>query len=169
MRIEDLKVLQNFLDESIFDKFEENRVSTHDCRVIALDIEIHELINETKFFKYWSNLQAIPQKSKMIEEYIDCLHFMLSLGIDYDIVVNPPMANYNLTWDDVYYSNKFKIAECLNTLLVHKDFDVRKRKLVQLFDLINDFGGLLCLSEKEIIEEYKKKWLINLERQQKDY
>ena len=53
---------------------------THNKRLLALIIEIGELANETRCFKFWSNKGASPKEITM-DEYADGLHFFLSLGI----------------------------------------------------------------------------------------
>jgi dimeric dUTPase (all-alpha-NTP-PPase superfamily) len=47
--------------------------------VLALHVEIGEMTNEWQGFKHW---KTNPQpKPKLLEEYIDCLHFFLSIAI----------------------------------------------------------------------------------------
>lgn len=58
--------------EITYDVFEE--------KSLALLIELSELANETRCFKYWSTKGASPQ-SVLLEEFVDSIHFMLSLGI----------------------------------------------------------------------------------------
>ncbi|MGG4011435.1 dUTP diphosphatase [Bacillus smithii] len=71
-------------------------------KVLALLVEIGELANEARFFKYWSNDQepriGIPSvyydenlghdvveyvgKNTLLEEFVDGLHFILSIAIE---------------------------------------------------------------------------------------
>src|SRR5690606_41193415 len=74
-----LFTLQRELDERIWrehhltgDYFSE--------RVLALQVEVAELANETRCFKYWS-LKPPSERSKILEEYVDGIHFILSLGL----------------------------------------------------------------------------------------
>ncbi|WP_404427280.1 dUTP diphosphatase [Ureibacillus chungkukjangi] len=73
----------------------ENRLNK---RILALLVELGELANEWRGFKFWSNdqkprIQVItnnPDKTDknkpwvirnlVLEEYVDCLHFLLSIG-----------------------------------------------------------------------------------------
>ncbi|WP_055108915.1 dUTP diphosphatase [Paenibacillus ihumii] len=48
--------------------------------VLALQVEIAELANEWRGFKHWSNDRE-PRREKMLEEYVDCLHFFLSIAV----------------------------------------------------------------------------------------
>lgn len=47
--------------------------------ILALQVELAECANEWRGFKFWSNDQR-PREEKMLEEYVDCLHFILSIG-----------------------------------------------------------------------------------------
>lgn len=47
--------------------------------ILALQVEIAELANELRVFKYWSNKKDYSRE-KALEEYVDILHFFLSLG-----------------------------------------------------------------------------------------
>ena len=53
-------------------------------RFLALFVEIGELANATRCFKYWSN-KVSESKERVMDEYADGLHFLLSLGIALDI------------------------------------------------------------------------------------
>ncbi len=48
-------------------------------RLIALFTEISEFVNEIRSFKYWSNKKE-SKKDVILEEYVDCIHFILSIG-----------------------------------------------------------------------------------------
>lgn len=167
MKINDLKKYQNELDEKIHRKFGLTESQTRDSRVIALYDEYNEMVNASKFFKYWSVQQDCPPREKLVEEWIDCLHFMLSLAIDYDIELEvPPKLVIAPSFEDL-----FRRYDCMVNHLVHFYIDisdevVRKNKLQQIFFYINKWGSALNLSEEEIVEEYQKKYKINIERQQ---
>ena len=57
------------------------RDQTRAKRVLALLVEIGELANETRCFKYWS-LKGPSEKEVLLEELSDTVHFIISLGID---------------------------------------------------------------------------------------
>ncbi|MDW0112904.1 dUTP diphosphatase [Sporosarcina saromensis] len=48
---------------------------------LALIIELAELANETRCFKFWST-KGPSEKEIILEEYVDSIHFLLSLGIE---------------------------------------------------------------------------------------
>src|SRR5699024_1815575 len=60
----------NLLPQAIFSK-----------KLMALLVELGECANETRCFKFWST-KAPSERHVILEEYVDVLHFMLSLGID---------------------------------------------------------------------------------------
>lgn len=78
--------LQNLFE--IQRKLNEHIVDTHQLQgrdllpevFLALEVELGELANETRCFKYWSLKKASDPKV-ILEEYVDCLHFILSLGL----------------------------------------------------------------------------------------
>ena len=49
-------------------------------KVLALNVELAELANETRCFKFWSRKGPSPDEV-ILEEYVDSIHFLLSLGI----------------------------------------------------------------------------------------
>ncbi|WP_114569982.1 dUTP diphosphatase [Exiguobacterium flavidum] len=51
-----------------------------DDRLLALLVELGELANETRCFKFWSRKGPAPQET-ILEEYVDGVHFLLSLGL----------------------------------------------------------------------------------------
>lgn len=82
MDIKELLKMQKDLDNTImFNKFDgciDNRdVLTE--RFLALQCEVSELANATRCFKYWSNKDSEPIE-RLLDEYADCLHFLLSIG-----------------------------------------------------------------------------------------
>lgn len=48
-------------------------------RILALQVEVSEFANATRCFKYWSKKEADP-KERLLDEYADILHFLLSIG-----------------------------------------------------------------------------------------
>lgn len=75
---------QRILDKRIYDEHkpenleEEGKRSIQ--RIVANIVELAEFMNETRIFKYWSNKQ--PDRSKMLEEYVDGVHFFLGIAIE---------------------------------------------------------------------------------------
>lgn len=79
MRLKKLYYMQQKLDERIIkDKGLQGR-DLLETTVTALLVEIGECANEWRGFKHWSTDKK-PRTEKMLVEYVDCLHFFLSLA-----------------------------------------------------------------------------------------
>ena len=50
-------------------------------KVLALLVELGELANETRCFKFWS-FKPASEKKVILEEFVDGIHFLLSLGLE---------------------------------------------------------------------------------------
>ena len=87
-----LYIKQAELDQRIADNHHVTYASTRERRILALLVEIGEFANATRCFKYWSNKKSEPQDI-VLDEYVDGLHFFLSLGID----INVSKKKYNYT------------------------------------------------------------------------
>jgi len=99
MNLSKLFELQRQLDEHIerehSPKDGENRFEK---KILALQVELGELANEWRGFKFWSHDQEprtemykfsplhneplIVKTNPLLEEYVDCLHFILSIGLE---------------------------------------------------------------------------------------
>ncbi|QUG42312.1 dUTP diphosphatase [Psychrobacillus sp. INOP01] len=80
MNLFKLFTMQQALDQYI----QSNKQVTEDVfekKGLALIVELAELANETRCFKFWSEKGA-SERSVILEEYVDSIHFILSLGIE---------------------------------------------------------------------------------------
>lgn len=80
MNLEKMLAAQKKLDERIV---KEKGLEAKDLvanTYVALDVELGEMANEARWFKHWSNDQE-PRKESLLEEYVDALHFFLSIAI----------------------------------------------------------------------------------------
>ena len=80
MKLEKLFSMQKELDRFI----QTNRQVEQDVfreKGLALLVELSELANETRCFKFWS-LKGASEREVILEEYVDSIHFLLSLGIE---------------------------------------------------------------------------------------
>ncbi|KFL44138.1 dUTPase [Lysinibacillus sp. BF-4] len=79
MNLQKLFEMQAALDAFI----EKTQNITHDVfreKGLALLVELGELANETRCFKFWST-KGPSAREVILEEFVDSIHFMLSLGI----------------------------------------------------------------------------------------
>ena len=56
---------------------------TKDKRLLALLVELGEFANATRTFKFWS-FKPSESKERVLDEFADGLHFLLSLGLAYE-------------------------------------------------------------------------------------
>lgn len=79
--LSDLYELQDELDKFILEQkhaeLTDKELLTDN--LLALQVEVSELANATRIFKYWSN-KGPEAKEVIMEEYVDVLHFFLSVG-----------------------------------------------------------------------------------------
>src|SRR5690625_5804429 len=76
--------IQKELDERIVKEKDLKGVDLLDKKILSLQVELGELANELpEVFKFWSNKKNNYKKA--LEEYCDCLHFILSIGNEIDI------------------------------------------------------------------------------------
>ena len=161
INLKELYSLQADLDKDIADKHGVTYETTHKKRLLALIIEIGELANETRCFKYWSNKGSSP-KEVVIEEYADGLHFLLSLGIP----LNTQKFEYELLDEKDDLTDLFHKMYSKSTLLVdHYDLD----HYVDAMQLYLNIAKKLGFSEDDIISSYKAKLHVNYVRQETNY
>lgn len=128
---------------------------------IAFMVEFFEFINEEKSFKFWSNKHNVD-KNNLVEEFIDGLHFIVSIGNDLEF-------NFE-TFKDTYKTES--IDNCI--IEVIDKFNIFNKELSQnLFgELLNSFlniGFNLKFTSKELLDVYKQKNQKNFERQDNGY
>ena len=86
MEFKQLFEMQRQLDRFI----EETQNITKDVfneKGLALLVELAELANETRCFKFWST-KGPSERMIILEEFVDSIHFMLSLGYMRDFILD---------------------------------------------------------------------------------
>lgn len=148
---------ENIILDNIFDLLYNNKdKEIIEKNILELLVELGELANETRCFKYWSDKE--PSKKEVImDEYADCLIMVLHFC---------NMANIKLDdkFEIVYEKNIVKQFKDLYKLVskLNSEFDVNVIKLI-LSNLIN-LGKLLGFTDEDIIEGSFKKINRNKER-----
>lgn len=99
----------------------------------------------------------------LLEEYIDCLHFILSIGLDLDIDIYA-FGIVAVTSDSVIESFS-SVFDAIT--LFSEDFDDWEYE--QMFDRFAGLGKMLGFSTETIEEAYMTKNKINHERQDTNY
>ena len=197
MNLAKLFELQRKLDEHIEKEHPrkpgEDRLAK---KILALVVELGELANEARFFKYWSYNQKprteelgecplckgtgdlgtvwaenciecrgtgkVVVKNPLLEEYVDCLHFLLSIGLDENIGT--------LEWEQI---EPWKRESIIDQFIDLFDCTVRLKtditEYVVIWDYFIGLGEMLGFSWEEVEEAYMRKNAVNHERQESGY
>lgn len=159
MNLPQLFQMQKVLDERIVQEHGiEGKVLLLE-KVVALRVELAELANETRCFKYWSDKPA-AEREVILEEYVDGLHFILSIGLELGV----EKSLGNLKVEPYFYD---KITEQFNKLFMLEwnfKFDYEFG-----LDLFIALGEMLGFNWREIEQAYLEKNKVNHQRQDDGY
>ncbi|MBM6617517.1 dUTP diphosphatase [Bacillus suaedaesalsae] len=154
--------MQKELDQRIIEEHSLHNEELFERKILALLVEVGELANETRCFKYWSKKGASP-KEVILEEYVDGLHFILSLGIekgfetiDMDHLDGKPLDTVTA------FFNVYSFAISYKNEPSQRNYE---KLLVEFLLLAKGLG----YSYKEIEDAYVKKNTVNHERQNSGY
>jgi dimeric dUTPase (all-alpha-NTP-PPase superfamily) len=199
MNLAKLFELQRRLDEHI--EREHPRQEGEDRlakKILALMVELGELANEHRGFKYWSNDQeprtggecscddgyidvymghgVVEQDicprcegigelpNTLIEEYVDALHFILSIGLD---IAEPDIVNLrDVDGKENIIEQFIEVFDRVRGLYFF-EYDIFEYEslLAQFIKL----GEMLGFSLEQIEEEYLRKNVVNHQRQEMGY
>ncbi|MFA5481281.1 MAG: dUTP diphosphatase [Bacilli bacterium] len=161
IELKELYVLQSGLDKRIAENHHTSYDKTQDDRLMALIVELGELANETRCFKYWSNKGPSP-KSVLLDEYADGMHFFLSLGLP----LKARKTLYRIEPSDDSLTRQFHRLYKATVELVESYDENHYTNAYQLFlNLIPSLG----FSIEEVVEAYKAKLHVNYHRQETNY
>ncbi|WP_079509992.1 dUTP diphosphatase [Mesobacillus jeotgali] len=155
--------MQKALDSHIESHHQIENEDLFDRKVLALLVEIGELANETRCFKFWS-VKPSSEIDVILEEFVDGVHFILSLGIECGFDdVESIMQGASIEIDTT--GQFLAIYNC-----VQKFRNSRSREsYLELFQGYMKLAQLLGLSEDQIEQAYIAKNEVNYDRQQKGY
>lgn len=169
MDLNKLFPLQKELDEYII---KEKGLEGQDLlqrKAVALICELYECVNEARFFKFWSDNQKPRKyiytnskiKNPLLEEYVDVIHFLLSIANDFDCTHHTyePIPTMDLNALTLGITN-------IATVLQESKSDYM---LYTLFNHIIKLGYQLGFTEQEVIDAYMKKHEENYNRQKVGY
>lgn len=194
MNLTKLFETQRILDEKIVKEKGLEGQDLLDKKVLALQVELGELANEWQMFKFWkednkpkraynkgcdncvggiSKLSPLlgPYKeceicmvNPLLEEYVDCLHFLLSIGND--LGVNRIKQKHKQRYDiETAFIHLFMGAGVISA----RGDSVREDNYKMTFSLFLRLGELLGFTWEQIVDAYYKKNEINHERQENGY
>lgn len=161
IELKELYQLQSELDSTIAQNHSTTYQSTQDDRLMALIVEIGELANETRCFKYWSNKGPSPRE-KLLDEYADGMHFLLSLGLPLGV----KNTRYEIIKSSLPLTRQFHLVYKATVELVESYDLSHYTNAYQLFlNLIPSLG----FSVEEVISAYRTKLGVNYHRQKTNY
>lgn len=138
MDIVKLYNMQKELDERIIKQHGLEGQDLLPNTVLALQVELAEMINEWRGFKHWSNDQE-PRRAKVLTEASDCLHFLLSIA-----------RQIGLEKDDLIIHDEFiegNTSTVLSELFIHIGmiamYDVRAYKVAAFKASWGEFWNIL--------------------------
>jgi dimeric dUTPase (all-alpha-NTP-PPase superfamily) len=161
MNMNKLFQMQQALDERILREHNLFGKRLVDEKVLALLVEIGELANETRCFKFWSKKPPAAEEV-ILEEYVDGIHFILSLGLDLgitDLDIHAVKQEHSLI---IQFNEVFEIVSSFR-----KDASVEN--YVSLFESYMTLGDMLGFSFAQMEDAYYKKNAVNHERQNQGY
>jgi dimeric dUTPase (all-alpha-NTP-PPase superfamily) len=159
--------------------------------ILALLVELGECANEWRGFKFWS-VNQLPHTSAvrvpcmmeedkeyynpLLEEYVDCLHFVLELGLeinpkDFPVVDIEPLTGEFKSVIEAY-RHTFNWSVNLDYILFDEPFKSDYRIQRTYFNLLQVFitlGEMLGFTWEEVENAYFAKNEINHQRQEDGY
>lgn len=160
--IEKLLSMQKVLDERIEAQHHLQQVNTTEKRMLALQVELGELANETRCFKFWS-LKPPAERSVILEEYVDGLHFILSLGLDYGYKPEETGTKENISENlTAGFLAMFKAVSSFHRQPSQKRYSA-------MFEVYMVLGDNLGFTTEDVLTAYEEKNHKNHDRQDSGY
>lgn len=169
MKIKRLCEMQKSLDERIVREHKLEGKNLEENKILALLVEISELANETRCFKHWST-KGPSENHVLLEEYVDSLHFFLSIanhsGYNVDRLLEVYTRDFNQTSDEMTLVSSFiHVTEKIVTMKNAND----AFHYIDAFAAYIDLGKILGFTWEEIEQAYVRKNEINHQRQDNGY
>ena len=159
-----LFAMQHTLDERIRKEHHLEDADVLNDKILALYVEVGELANETRCFKYWSHKPASP-RHVILEEYVDGFHFILSLGLECGFRDDLP-DSLAISKEETNITELFlELIEAIVQFRDKKSRDTYWQLMAHFIVLGKAFG----FSEEEIYRAYVEKNEVNHRRQDEGY
>lgn len=208
MNLQNLFELQKELDEHVEEKHPreegEDRLAK---KILALQVELGELANEWRGFKFWSNDQeprikdykqikckwcngsgddgtgvcpdcrssgdVYKEYNPLLEEYVDCLHFILSIGLELgmdEIADELDLKKFDFLTSNTILSCFIGLSYDIADFYYQRENDDMVPYLYEHILLeFAKLGKMLGFTWDEIEQAYLDKNKINHERQENSY
>lgn len=161
MNLQKLFQMQNTLDHRIETQHHLEGVPLLHKKILSLQVEFGELANETRCFKFWS-IKKPSSNDVILEEYVDCLHFILGLGIEKDFQdITPEIKNVTSELSEQFLNLYINVADFIKYPSINN--------YLNIFENFLTLGENLGFCEDDIENAYLHKNKINHERQDNGY
>lgn len=164
MDYDTLFLMQKDLNDTIYKECGLSEKDLEHKQFLALMVEIGEFANETRCFKYWSKKDP-SEKWKTLEEYVDILHFILTVGLRYRH--HKLIKHYSL-----HIAERTDLTRAL-ICLYESVLDFRKAPSIEnylnLWMQFLSVGKVAGFNENDIYDAYVIKNKVNYERQAEGY
>lgn len=194
MDINELFKLQEKLEENVNGRNEITKEERIESKLLAIKVELGELANNWRGFKYWKRDKTPLTKgtretyevqgetttgecNPLLEEYVDVLHLVMSIGIEEgheQIDIEKEKEEYleiGITFKDTTLLKQFNTM--FYFVVQYEDAENqgedKEDKYIDLFLAILSLGEMLGYSWNEIVSEYVRKNEINHNRQVNGY
>ena len=129
---------------------------------LALIVELAELANETRAFKFWSS-KGPSEREILLEEYVDSIHFLLSLGIEKDL-------DSLEEWPEPAIGNDLTALFLKTGKAIHEFMDrASVSNYLEIWSCYGAIAQVLGFSYDEVLEAYLAKNQKNYDRQKNGY
>lgn len=113
-------------------------------KILALQVKIAQIANDTNCFKY-CNLKTNIDKDLLLNKYMDCLYFIISIGLDNNYIlkelqIKPLNINLTSQFETLYID--------INDFVVCSSLD----HYITLLEDYLSLGFSLNLSQKDILD-----------------
>lgn len=163
MNVKLLYQMQKELDSHIESQHNLQSENLIDRKILALLVELGELANETRCFKFWSKRPSSSEQV-VLEEFVDGLHFILSLGIA-----------FGFGRDSLHIENKqlgrtavdqfLEIYKTISSLQHNPTQAIYEKLFIEYIEL----GQILGFSFEQVMQAYISKNEVNFKRQEQGY
>lgn len=156
-------LMQKGLDGHIESQHGLEKEDLFDRKILALLVEVGELANETRCFKFWS-LKPSSSQEIVLEEFVDGVHFMLSLGLESGF---ESIEEINSVRDDsMNMSEQFlNVYNSIHTFRTERTLE----SYLKMFQSYLLLASLLGFRDEDIKKAYISKNEVNYKRQQNGY
>lgn len=163
MKLKALFEMQTLLDNRIHQQHQVTYLSTERSRLLAFAVELGELANETRCFKFWS-LKPASSSETILEEYVDGLHFLLSygIGLGFDALLEEIKAGQISVSLTDQFLKLFDFIPLVNPTISLEQYHL-------WFQAFLTLGLKLGFTENQIEKAYFQKNQVNHQRQDNHY